>query len=144
MSAISINDEHVDTDYVIIIMSLQTLYCPMQYATICYYPVHICTAGLCVWSRWFVYARISIFVYICQQKNRLFSALLLKNFLLSVICCWLFEFKCLQCGLLHPASSTDRAIWFGRIGLCIYVYVNLYNIMSTKSRLFSALLLKNL
>ena len=90
---------------------------------------------------------VRTYKYICiymSTKNRLFSALLLKNFLLSVICCWLFEFKCLQCGLLHPASSTDRAIWFGRVGLCIYVYVNLYNIMSTKSRLFSALLLKNL
>ena len=44
------------------------------------------------------------------SKNRLFSALLLANILLSVICCLLFEFKCLQCGLLHPPSCTDRAI----------------------------------
>ena len=48
---------------------------------------------------------------ICMAtKNRLFSALMLENLLLSVICCFLFEFKRLQCGLLHPASCTDRAI----------------------------------
>ena len=47
-----------------------------------------------------------------STKNRLFSALLLEKLLLhvSVICCLLFEFKCLQCGLLHPASYTARAI----------------------------------
>ena len=38
-------------------------------------------------------------------KYRLFSALLLENLLLSVICCLLdLEFKLLQCGLLHPVS----------------------------------------
>ena len=45
-----------------------------------------------------------------NKKNRLFSALPLKNLLLNVIYCLLFKFKHLQCGLLHPASCTDRAI----------------------------------
>ena len=48
--------------------------------------------------------------YICRQKNRLFSALPLKNLLLSVMRCLLFKFKRLQCGLLRPASCTDRVI----------------------------------
>ena len=55
------------------------------------------------------------FVYVCiitmsTKKNRLFSALSLANILLSVICCLLFEFKHLQCGLLCPVNCTDRAI----------------------------------
>ena len=32
------------------------------------------------------------------------------NLLLSVICCLLFEFKRLQCGLLCPVSCTNRVI----------------------------------
>ena len=39
------------------------------------YPVHVCTAGLCIWSRWFVY------VYM-WPKNCLFELLLLENLLL--------------------------------------------------------------
>ena len=63
----------------------------------------ICAAGLCIWSH--------LFVYICMStKNRLFSALLLENLLLSVICCLFFKFECLQCGLLRPVSCTDRII----------------------------------
>ena len=42
-----------------------------------------------------------------STKNRLFSALPLEDLLLSVICCLLFKFKRLQCGLLCPASCTD-------------------------------------
>ena len=53
--------------------------------------------GLCKYVGTFMYL-------LCRQKNRLFSALLPKNFLLNVICCLLFEFKRLQCGLLCPAS----------------------------------------
>ena len=55
---------------------------------------------------------VRICIYICRQRNRLFSALLLEKLLLhvSVIYCLLFEFKHLQCGLLHPASYTDRVI----------------------------------
>ena len=49
-------------------------------------------------------------MYIMSTKNRLFSALPLENLLLSVICCLLFDFKCLQFCLLLPASCTDRAI----------------------------------
>ena len=58
----------------------------------------------------FSYIRLCICVYVCQQKNRLFSALPLENLLLSVICCLVFKFKHLQCGLLRPASCTDRVI----------------------------------
>ena len=56
-----------------------------------------------------VCVRTYMYIYL-STKNRLFSALLLEKLLLSVICCLLFEFKRLQCGLLHPASYTDRAI----------------------------------
>ena len=45
-----------------------------------------------------------------STKNRLFSALPLETLLLNVFYCFLTEFKGLQCGLLHPASCTDRAI----------------------------------
>ena len=51
-----------------------------------------------------------VYIYVCQQKNRLFSALPLENLLLSVICCLFCKFKRLQCGLLRPASCTDRVI----------------------------------
>ena len=50
-----------------------------------------------------------VYLYI-NKSNRLFSALLLENLLLSVIHCLLFEFKHLQCGLLRPVSCTDRVI----------------------------------
>ena len=52
-------------------------------------------------------------VCVCMYNyyvDRLFSALPLANILLSVICCLLFEFKHLQCGLLCPVSCTDRTI----------------------------------
>ena len=52
---------------------------------------------------------IYLFLYM-STKNRLFSALQLENLLLCVICCLLSEFKCLQCGLLHPANYRARAI----------------------------------
>ena len=74
------------------------------------------TAGLChsrvmrlvVWSCRLVY--VCMYIYIHVDKIRLFSALLLEKLLLSVVCSLLFGFKRLQCGLLHPASYTDRAI----------------------------------
>ena len=53
---------------------------------------------------------ICIYIYVCQQKNRLFSALPLENLLLSVMSGLLFKYKRLQCGLLRPASCTDRVI----------------------------------
>ena len=56
------------------------------------YPVHVCAAGLCVWSCRFVCVRI------------------LENLLPSVFYCYLTEFKRLQCVLLRPASRTSRAI----------------------------------
>ena len=49
-----------------------------------YYPVRICAAGLCIWSRRFVY--------------------------LCVLYYLILEFKCFQSGFLRPASCTDRAI----------------------------------
>ena len=33
------------------------------------YPVHVCAAGLCIWSRWFVY------MCMCGKKNWLFEVL---------------------------------------------------------------------
>ena len=46
-----------------------------------------------------------------DKKQAVYSVLLLEKFLLSVTtCCLLFEFKRLQCDLLHPASCTDGAI----------------------------------
>ena len=75
----------------------------------CIFVVTLCTyaqqgyafghVGLCTY----------VYVYLLT-KNTLFSALLLENLLLSVMCCLLFEFKRLQCGFLRPASCTDRAI----------------------------------
>ena len=64
---------------------------------------------------------VLVCIYFMSTKNRLVSALLLenlllssalplKNLMLSVICCLLFQFKCLQCGLLCPVSCIDRAI----------------------------------
>ena len=53
---------------------------------------------------------VYIYIYVCQQKYGLFSALLLEYLLLSVIYCLVLEFKRLWCGLLHPASCTDGAI----------------------------------
>ena len=50
----------------------------------------------------------NVYLYLCQQKNRLFSALLLENLLLSVLYYFLTDFKCLQCVLLHAARCTDR------------------------------------
>ena len=62
-----------------------------------------------------VCVRIGIYIYIyIQNFDRKQAVQCLKlpltNILLRVICCLLFEFKCLQCGLLCPASYTDRAI----------------------------------
>ena len=45
-----------------------------------------------------------------STKIRLLSALLLDNLQLSVFYYFLTEFKCLQYGLLCPASCTDGAI----------------------------------
>ena len=59
--------------------------------TLCVY------AGLCVWSRLFVYA------VLCLTARK-------SPACIGTICCLLFEFKHLQCGLQRPASYTDRAI----------------------------------
>ena len=59
------------------------------------------------------YAFTRIGLWICVDKTQAACyclVLLAKNLLLSVICCLLFEFKCLQYSLLRPASCTDRAI----------------------------------
>ena len=66
-----------------------------------YCPVRICaTELLCIWSHRFVY--VCMYMW---SKNWLFSDLLLENLLLSVICCLLFKFKRLQCGLLCPTTE---------------------------------------
>ena len=71
-----------------------------------YYPVHICAAELlCVQLHQFEY--VHTYVYMLT-KNKLFTALPLANLLLGVICCLLFEFMCLHCSSLCPASCTDR------------------------------------
>ena len=61
--------------------------------------------GLCFLHTMYMYICI-----LCRQKNRLFSALPFENLLRVIFACMLFEIKCLQCGLLHTASCTDRAI----------------------------------
>ena len=73
-----------------------------------YVYIYTCTY---IYIRTCTYIYMYVYIYTCTyvDKNRLFSALLLQN-LLNVICCLLFEFKCLQCGLLRQASYTDRAI----------------------------------
>ena len=62
-------------------------------------------ATLCAYTQQ-GYAFGHVHLYICMStKNRLFSTLPLKNLLLSVISCFLFEFKHLQCGLLRRFSQ---------------------------------------
>ena len=39
-----------------------------------YYPVHVCTAGLSVWFRPYVYF-VLLYVYVCVTKKRLFCVL---------------------------------------------------------------------
>ena len=44
--------------------------CYYLQGTTCNYPVHVCTAGLSVWFRPFVYLYVYICVYVwCDQKN---------------------------------------------------------------------------
>ena len=72
-----------------------------------HYLVCICAADLCIWSCLLVCIHI-----ITSTKSRLFSVLPLENLLLSAFYYMYFltEVKHLQCGLLCPASCTDRAI----------------------------------
>ena len=72
-----------------------------------YYLVCICAADLCIWLCLLVCIHI-----ITSTKSRLFSVLPLENLLLSAFYYMYFltEVKHLQCGLLCPASCTDRAI----------------------------------
>ena len=61
---------------------------------------------LCAYAQQgYAFGRVGLYVL---TKNRLFSASLLKNLLLCVTCCLLIEFKCLQCGLLHPVSCNRQ------------------------------------
>ena len=82
----------------------------MLYACVIYYPVHVYTAGLSIWLRWFVYVCMYVYVCICGQKIDLFSVLLVEKFLLSVLYYLILEFKRLQSGFLCPANCTDGAI----------------------------------
>ena len=61
-----------------------------------------------------VCVRTCVYVYIFADKSRLFTYLPLVNFLLSVVSCLLFKFKCPLCGLLHPASciQTEQFMLF--------------------------------
>ena len=54
-----------------LLYSLWLLYSTGQYAlSLCgNYPVHVCTAGLCVWSRQFVYVRMYVYVYMSTKKQ---------------------------------------------------------------------------
>ena len=76
-------------------------------ASVCVY-VYIC---IYMYIHIYIYIYIYIYVYTYMStKNRLFSALPLENLQLGVNFCLLFKFKRLQCGLLRPASYTDRVI----------------------------------
>ena len=75
-----------------------------------YYPVRICMAELCVQLRQFVYYMHVNKKTGCLLHKNFLAALIPETFLLSVICCLLFQFKCLQCGFLSPVSCTDKAI----------------------------------
>ena len=75
-----------------------------------FYLLCICATKPVMWLVASVCIRMYVCMYVFQQKYRLFSALLLKNLLLCVTCWLHFKIKCLQCGLLHPASCTDRVI----------------------------------
>ena len=67
------------------------------------YHVHVCTAGL------FVFSHIGL--YTCMwPKNDLFSALPFEKILLSMLYNLLVEFKCLLNCILHLASFADGAI----------------------------------
>ena len=52
---------------------------------------------------------VCMYVYICDQKIDLFSALLFEKLLLCVLHYLILEFKRLQSGFLRPASCTDGA-----------------------------------
>ena len=75
--------------------------------------MHICTAGLCVWSRRFVYIYVLfvyIYIIIMLTKTGCLVPYCSKISCKCKLCCLLFEFKSLQCGLLCPVSCTDRTI----------------------------------
>ena len=52
-----------------------------------------------------------LYIHVCDQKIDLFSALLFKKILVSVLHYLFVEFKCLQSGFLCPASCTNGAIY---------------------------------
>ena len=79
-----------------------------NYVTATY--VGMVVARMCsVWSHRFVYVRT--YVRICQQKNRLFSALLLENLLLSVIYCLLLNASSVVC-YIQRAIQTEQFMPF--------------------------------
>ena len=62
------------------------MWCIWIHIILLFYPVCICAAGLCIrWHR-FVCTGVYLYIYnyVCQQKNRLFITLPLKNLQLSV------------------------------------------------------------
>ena len=75
-------------------------------ACLCYYPVRECTAGLCIWSRRFVY--MCICVYICGQKTGCWGLTTWKS-LVDVIYCLLVKFnrqkRSLLCQVIRPGKE---------------------------------------
>ena len=83
----------------------------------CYNPVRVCTAGLCVWSRQFVYVCIvcmyvCMYVCICGQKRDVWDFTIGKS-PVSVIYCSLVEFNGQKSGLLCQVIHSGKK--FGTI-----------------------------
>ena len=68
------------------------------------YPVRVCAAGLCVWSRRFVY----VCMYV--NKKRAVWTLTTRKSFVSVIYCWLVEFNGQKRGLLCQAIRSEKEI----------------------------------
>ena len=73
-----------------------------------HYPVHVCTVELCVWSHWFVY--VCLYMYICGQKNDYLGSYCLQ-ISHQLIYCLLFEYNHKKGGLLHQAVCSGKEIW---------------------------------
>ena len=77
---------------------------------IIYYPVRVCAAGLCVWSRRFV----CVYMYVCMYmwtKKRAVWGLTTGKSPVSVIYCLLVEFNGQKRGLLCQAIRSGKEIW---------------------------------
>ena len=97
-------------------------------------PMRICTAGLCIWLRWFV--------YVCPYvaKNGLFGVLSLEKSPVSAIYCLLLGFNGQKGGLLHQATCYPCVCIRSRVMrsvvplcICIYIYIYLYMYVNKKT-----------